>query len=382
MSNVERSGSVMRFRLLGVEINVHASWVLVALLIAWSLAAGAFPALYKGLPASDYWLMAVVAVIGLAVSIVLHELAHTLVGRAFGMSVDRITLFLFGGVAELHDEPKAPRAELLMALAGPALSVVLGFVFAFAAGALKAADAAPELAAAFGYLATLNWVLAGFNMVPAFPLDGGRVLRAIIWMATGKADRATRIAANTGMALAVVLMLAGVALALIGGVASGLWWVLIGLFLRTAAQTSLSDMEARRLLGGHPISEVMARRVETAPADMTLDSFVHFKLYASHHGMYPVVQSDRLLGVVEAADLLKTPRETWAQTTLGEICRPLESVAQARSDEDAFAVFERMRHEDAARLLVIDRGELVGLVTVQDVLQRLALAMKFEPAAR
>lgn len=380
MTDMAHSGSVLRFRLLGVEINVHASWVLIALLIAWSLASGAFPALYEGLPAGGYWLMALIAVVGLAVSIVLHELAHTLVGRAYGLSVDRITLFLFGGVAELHEEPKAPRAELLMALAGPALSVVLGFVFALAAGALQAAGSARELSGALAYLAMLNWVLAAFNMVPAFPLDGGRVMRAIIWMVTGKADRATRIAARIGMTLALALMLGGVALALFGGLASGLWWVLIGLFLRTAAQASLSDSQARRYLGGHAVGEVMARRVETAPADMTLDAFVNYRLYASHHGMYPVVRGDHLVGVVEPADILKTPREAWSHTSLGEVCRPLDAVPQARSDEDAFTVFERMRQGGAARLLVIDRGALVGLVTVHDLAQRLALAAKFEPA--
>ncbi|MFN3524361.1 MAG: site-2 protease family protein [Phenylobacterium sp.] len=380
MDQASDKGSVLRFRLLGVEINVHVSWVLVALLIAWSLASGAFPVLYEGLPRSGYWLMAIVAVIGLAVSIVLHELAHTLVGRAYGLSVDRITLFLFGGVAELHEEPKAPVAELLMAIAGPALSVVLGLAFGLAAGAIKAGGGAPELAGAFAYLGTLNLVLALFNMIPAFPMDGGRVLRAVIWMVTRQADRATRIAARIGMGFGVLLMVGGVALALAGGLASGLWWVLIGLFLRTAAKSSLSDMEARRRLGGHPVSEVMARRVETAPADMTIDSFVNFRLYASHHGMYPVVQADRLIGVVEPDDLLKTPRDQWAHTSLGEVCKPLETVAQARPEEDAFAVLERMRRGGGARMLVVDRGQLMGLVTLQDLVERLALAMKFEPA--
>lgn len=379
MASPTGNGSVTRFRLLGVEINIHVSWVLFALLIAWSLASGAFPALYEGLPTSGYWVMAVIAVIGLAVSIILHEMAHTLVGRAFGMSVDRITLFIFGGVAELHDEPKAPKAELLMALAGPAFSVVLSFVFALTAGALQAADVAPEFSGAFAYLATLNIVLAAFNMAPAFPLDGGRVLRAIIWMATRNADRATLIAARIGSGFALALMLAGVALALFAGLASGLWWVLIGLFLRSAAQSALSDLEARRLLGGHRVREVMARRVETAPADMSLDSFVNFRLYASHHGMYPVVEGDRLLGVVEPDDILKTPRETWGSTTLGQVCKPLDGVPSAGSEEDAFAVLDRMRHQNSARMLVVDRGVLVGMVTVQDLLQRMALAAKFEP---
>lgn len=370
-----------RFRVLGVEINIHLSWLAIALLIAWSLATGAFPSLYAGLPRSTYWVMAVIVVVGLAVSIVLHELAHTLVGRAFGMSIERITLFLFGGVAELRDEPKAPLAELLMALAGPAVSVVVSLAFSLSAEALSGPGGSKELAAALGYLATLNMVLAIFNMAPAYPMDGGRVLRAAIWMATGNPERATRIAARAGQAFSVLLMLAGVLIALQGQLVGGLWWVLIGLFLRMAATSTLKDITARRLLGGHSISEIMSRRIETAPGDMLIDGFITDRLYASHHGMYPVLAQDRLLGVVEPADILKTPRDRWADTTLADVCTPLDRVSSARPDEDAFAVLERMRSQRRTHILILDRRRLVGMVTLQDLLERLALAAAFEPPA-
>lgn len=164
------------FSLFGIQIRIHMSWVIMALFIAWSLASGALPVLFKGLPAGAYWTMAGIIVIGLAVSIVLHEFAHALVGRALGMSVNRITLFLFGGVAELREEPKQPGAELAMAIAGPAFSVTFSLVMATAAGAVERAGGPTEVVMAMSYLATLNLVLAAFNMAPAFPLDGGRVL--------------------------------------------------------------------------------------------------------------------------------------------------------------------------------------------------------------
>ena len=235
------------------------------------------------------------------------------------------------------------------------------------------------MAAAIGYLAMLNFVLAIFNMAPAYPMDGGRVLRAVIWMATGNPTRATRLAARIGQGFSIVLMLAGGLLALQGQFVGGLWWVLVGLFLRMAATSTLRDITARRLLSGHAISEIMARRVETAPGEMPLDGFVNDRLYASHHGMYPVVARDRLLGVVEPADILRTPRDRWADTTLADVCTPLDRVSSARPDEDAFLVLERMRSQARTHMLVLDRGSLVGMVTLQDLLDRLALAAAFEP---
>lgn len=228
--------------LFGVEIRINLSWLVAALLIGSSLASGAFPQLYAGLPPSDYLSMAVIAVLGLAVSIVLHELSHTLVGRALGMRIDRITLFFFGGVAELREEPHTALSELAMAIAGPAFSLVFGLVLAVVAGALQAAGAHAIWINALTYLAGLNLVLAVFNLAPAFPLDGGRVLRALIWLVTRRADTATRIALTISEGLALVLMGAGVVLAFRGEVAGGLWWVIMGWFLRSSGRAERASL--------------------------------------------------------------------------------------------------------------------------------------------
>lgn len=380
MADVETKGPTSGLRLFGIEIRVRISWLVIAVLIAWSLAAGSFPQIYRGLPASSYWTMAILVVLGLAVSIILHEMAHSLVGRTFGLSIDRITLFLFGGAAELREEPRTARAELLMALAGPALSLVLGLLLALAAGTLDRGDGSAEIVGALGYLATLNLVLAVFNMAPAFPMDGGRVLRALIWMGTGNLERATRTAARLGEGFAILLILTGLAMALLGMVGNGLWWVLMGLFLRTAARSSVIEAKARRVLKGYAANEVMETGVRALPGGMTVEDFVDRGLYAGQHGIYPITISGSVIGVVEPASILATPKGRWANTTLAEICAPMGQAVAAERDEDVIDLLDRMTRDRRSRLLVLDHGRPVGVVTLHALLERLELAEPFERA--
>jgi Zn-dependent protease len=365
------------FPILGVPIRIHPSWLIMALFIAWSLASGALPSLYGGLPAGAYWAMALLIVIGIAASIVLHELAHTLVGRAMGVPVRRITLFIFGGAAELSEEPKRPGAELAMAIAGPAFSLVFSLVLAAGAGAIQTSGGPREAAVALGYLATLNLVLAAFNMVPAFPLDGGRVLRAVLWMSLGDLDRATRIAARTGEVLAFVLVALGVFALFATGAAAGLWWILIGLFLYSAARGARRDQEARQVFGGHAIAEFMTPDVEAVPGRFTLDRFVDERLLGSRHGLYPVEQDGRWVGVVTPEDILRTPREAWSTTTLAQVCQPVADVQTAGLLEDAAGVMERMARHHVQRMPVVRGGDVVGVVTLQDLLRSLDLWRRF-----
>jgi len=367
------------FSLFGVRIRIHVSWVIMALFIAWSLASGSLPMLFKGLPAGAYWSMAAIIVVGLAASIVLHELAHTLVGRAMGVSVDRITLFLFGGVAELHEEPKRPGAELAMAIAGPAFSVVFSVALAAAASAVGRTGAPDEVVMALGYLATLNLVLAAFNMAPAFPLDGGRVLRALLWMSTRDLMKATRIAVRTGEVLALLLMALGVAVVFTAEPAGGLWWIMIGLFIHSAARGALREAEARQMFAGHAIAELMAPSIETVPAGYTLDRFVDERLMASRHGLYPIVDGEKWLGIVKPEDILRTPRETWNSKTMGEICTPAADTPAAGLLDDAAQVMDRMRQQNVERMPVVHRGSVVGVVTLQDLLGSLELWRRFRP---
>jgi len=367
--------------LFGIRVRVHVSWLIMAVFIAWSLASGSLPMLYAGLPAGAYWATAVLIVVGLGVSIVLHEFAHALVGRLMGAPVNRITLFLFGGVAELNEEPKRPLADLLMAAAGPAFSVVLGLALALAAGQARLAGTAPAVVMGLGYLATLNLVLAAFNLFPAFPLDGGRVLRALAWMATGDLGKATRLAARVGEALAVLLIALGIAALFTIDVTGGLWWVMVGLFLRGAARGTLTDQEARQTFAGHAIAELMAKSVETVPSDLTLARFVDDRLLASRHPLYPVVEGGRWIGVVRAEDVLRIPRDDWAATTVRQICTAAASTPSAGLLDDASEVMGRMQALEVERMPVVHRGVVVGIVTLRDLLGSLELWKRFRPAA-
>lgn len=377
MALAEDRGSVGRFRLFGIEVRINASWLVMALLIAWSLATGAFPQIYKGLSAVSYWFMALIVVVGLGLSILLHEVAHTLVGRAFGLKVGRITLFLFGGVADLREEPASAVAELAMAVAGPLFSVVASLVLAIAA-ALSHAAGAPQIAGALGYLATLNLVLALFNMTPAFPLDGGRVLRAAIWLFTGQPERATAIAARISEWISFAMIGLGVIGVLAGAGLGALWWVLIGFFLRYATRATQTDASSKRLLKGVPLGRLATREVQTVPAAASLEAFLEGRVYPSRHKVYPVMLDGACVGTIEPEAILRVPRDAWATTTVGDIATPLTEVGAVSAGSDAAEALARMRAENLSHLLLMEDGAVAGVVTLQDLLELLDLELKFE----
>lgn len=381
MADQQFMGWTSPFRVMGVQFRIHISWFVVAFLITTSLASDALPTIYAGLAKQAYWTMAAIIIVGLALSILLHEMAHSLVARSQGLMVDRITLFLFGGVAELHEEPRKPWVELTMALAGPMFSVVLSVVLAVAANLSETANAPEALIGALSYLAALNLALAVFNMLPAFPMDGGRVLRAAIWMITKSAERATRIAASIAEGFAILMIGGGLTLSVVGEGGGGLWWVLIGFFLLVAARGAKNDLETKSVFKGRPIDGMMVRRVETIPADMTLRDFVEERLLASHHGLYPVRAGENWVGVLEPAQVLQVPREAWATTRVGDICTPAKLAPVVSPTDDAASVLERMQRERAPRLLVVASGDVVGVVTLTDLQTRLLLERTFHPRA-
>ena len=366
------------FRLLGVDIKADASWLFLAVLVAWSLAEGAFPQYFEGLPTAVYWAMATVGVAGLFASIVLHELGHSLVARRCGIPIKHITLFLFGGVAEMEEEPPSAGCELAMAVAGPATSLFLAAALLAGRVALGALGAPGPLLAVVSYLALLNTVLAVFNMLPAFPLDGGRVLRAGLWSWRGDLRWATRIASSIGSGFGMLLIILAVMAFLRGNLLGGLWWFMIGLFMRGASQTSYRQVLVRRVLEGEPIRRFMQSDPVTVPRLASVMNLVRDYVYRYHYKMYPVVEGHRLVGCVTTRDVKEVPQDEWDQYTVGEImggCTPENSI---HPDADAMKALATMSRTGASRLLVVQDGGLVGIITLKDLLGFLSLKMDLE----
>jgi Zn-dependent protease/CBS domain-containing protein len=353
------------FSILGVNIKLDASWILLALLIAWSLASGTFPALHQGLTTSSYWGMAAATVAGVAVSIILHELGHTLVARSFGLPVKSITLFVFGGIAEMEHEPKAPMAELVMAAAGPLVSVALGTAFWALAGLLAASPA--EVHGVLHYLGVLNFTLAAFNMAPAFPLDGGRIFRALIWMVTGDALKATRIAARSGEVLAIMMMGLGALSALTGSLTGGLWWIILGWFIYALARAHRAEAESRQLLSGARVADLMTRNPVTAPADMSVNDFVETVLRSTPYDLIPIMAGDALIGAAGFKNIKDSTHETWTKLRLRDIATPMAELVTADQNEPIEAALDRMQKARASRIIVLDRNRLVGMLTLSDL---------------
>jgi Zn-dependent protease len=366
----------------GVAIRMHLSWLLIAALIAWSLATNALPTLHPGYGPWVYAGLSLAIVLGLGASIVVHELAHALVARSFGIRVRRITLFLLGGLAELVDEPARAAPELAMALAGPVFSVALAILLTVASGLAHLSGSPDVIAYAIAYLATLNFVVALFNLAPAFPLDGGRVLRALLWMMLKDQRRATAWSVRVSESLAALLLALGLATLFGAGVAEGLWWILIGLFVWSSARSELLELDARRTYAGHPVSDVMVRAPETVPAEMTLEEFARTRLLSARHSLYPVMRGDQWIGTLDPADVLRVPRRRWREATLAEVCTPAALAPRVRADDDAAALLDHMQRQNTLRLVVADRNRVVGLVTLQDLLQGVRLRRRFGlPAA-
>ncbi|MBI2820346.1 MAG: site-2 protease family protein, partial [Acidobacteria bacterium] len=259
------------FRLLGFDVKVHISWAIIVLLIAWSLAKSFFPSFYPDLSQATYWWMGAGGALGLFVSIIIHELAHSVVAKRYGIPIRGITLFIFGGVAEMEQEPGSAGAELRMAIAGPITSILLGVGFYLAGGAAKGLAWPVPLTGVLFYLAWINWILAVFNLVPAFPLDGGRVLRAYLWSRDGNLSKATHTAANIGAAFGAWMVVLAAFLVLQGNVIAGMWWFLIGLFLRSASRSSFQQVLIRRALEGEAIRRFMTPAPVVVPPSMSLE---------------------------------------------------------------------------------------------------------------
>lgn len=372
---------VRLFTLLGFEVRIDISWLIIAVLVSWSLASGVFPGRIGGLSAAAYWTMGVLGAIGLFASVIFHELSHSIVARRFGIPMKGITLFIFGGVAEMDDEPPSPDAELFMAIAGPAASIVAGFAF-LGVTALGGGLGWPEtVIGVLEYLGVINLVLAGFNLVPAFPLDGGRVLRALIWRRKKDVRAATRIASRVGSGFGMLLIFAGVFFILRGQFIGGLWWIFIGIFIRGASRSSLARMRMRFALGGEPVRRFMKPGPVVVGPDVTLADLVENYIYRYHFKMFPVVESGSLAGCVTTRDVKSIPREEWSSRSVGEVANACSGENTVEAETDAMTALRAMQRANTSRLMVTESGRLVGILALKDLLRYMSLKLDLEDGA-
>ena len=363
-------------RVAGIAIKMDASWLVVATLVTWTLAEGLFPREDPALTRPVAWMMAVAAAIALFGSIVLHELGHGLMARRVGLRIRSITLFIFGGLAEMEDEPPSAGAEFLVAIAGPAVSVAVAgasLLGALAFRLLSAAHAEDVLLYAFW----ANALLLAFNSIPAFPLDGGRILRSVLWGATGDLTLATRICSFLGQTFGYLLMGGGAVLAWwSGSLLAGVWTVVLGWFVRRAASLAWKQLLLRRVLEGERVEHFMRRDPISVSPSLSVAELVDGYVQRFHHTMFPVLQGERLIGCVTTTRLREIPKEEWCR-------RSVASLLEAPSPENTIspqtaAIHALQRMTSRGRLMVVEGDRLVGIVSMRDLIK--LLAMKVEVA--
>jgi Zn-dependent protease/predicted transcriptional regulator len=371
-------------RIAGITIGLHWSVLFLLFLVISNLGAATFPAWHPDWSPGLVWATAAAAAVLLLVSILVHELAHAVVGRLNGIPIGSITLFAFGGVTDIEREPPSARSEGVMALVGPLTSILIGVLatavsgaFAGWGGVISADPAAvarrmPPLITLLAWIGPVNLMLGVFNLVPAFPLDGGRVLRALLWKASGDLHQATRWASWSGRAIAVALMAVGVLMAFgarfpyFGTGVGGLWLTLIGWFLFTAAAASYRQLIVRDLLEDVPVTRLL-RRIEPVSAELDLDALVFARLLPGIDPAVPVERDGRLAGIITLADVRRIPREGWAAHRVGEVMTPAERLHVLDAHADLYTTLTTMARTGVAQLPVIDDGSFLGLVTRADI---------------
>jgi Zn-dependent protease/predicted transcriptional regulator len=352
-------------RVWGIPIRLHVSWLLIFGLVTWSLAGGFLPAEYPGWSPPAYWLVAAVTALCFFASILLHELGHSWVARRNGAAIQDITLFVFGGMARITREPTVPAVELRVAIAGPVTSLALGLLFAVVAWAGR--ELAP-LAAPAVWLARINVMVALFNLVPGFPLDGGRVLRALLWRQSGSYERATRTAAFTGQLIAAGMIAFGLVSTLGGNVLGGAWMMLIGWFLQSAAARTTEQANLRMFLRGVTVAQAMTRAYARVAGDVTLDALVRDEVLGAGQRCFLVTEDGRLRGLLTLHEVRAVPRDLWSRTRVADVMAPAEKLHTVADTDDLHDALQRMDDAGVAQLPVLSGDALAGLVGREEIL--------------
>ncbi len=366
-------------RIFNIPIGLDYSWFLIFILIIWSLAASYFPMEFKGWPIAEYWIVGALTAVLFFVSVLLHELGHSVIAIHYKVPVRSITLFLFGGIAQIASEPPNAAAEFWIAIAGPLVSFALAGIFAGVQ--ILSANVAPLLAMA-EYLAYINGALGLFNLIPGFPLDGGRVFRAIVWGITHNYKRATLIAATVGRGIAFLFILFGVWQIFTGSFFNGLWIAFIGWFLESAANSQLSLQHLHTLLEGHTVAQAMSQNYALIPADLSLQQLVDEHILGSGRRFFVVEKLGQPVGLLTISNLNKIPRPEWANTTVDQAMTSVEHFHLLRSDTGLAEALEDMNLDGIGQLPVVVGGQVQGILTQESVTNFLRNLQELKPARR
>jgi Zn-dependent protease/CBS domain-containing protein len=367
-------------RIAGIEVRIDSSWAVIALLITYSMYLRV-TLVYPDTPTGEAVALGILGAVLFFGSVLVHELAHALVSQARGIRVQDITLFLFGGATRARVESRGPTDEFLIAVVGPLTSGALAVLFGIIAGVGR--DVLPTpLAGTFGYLAWVNLLLAVFNLVPGFPLDGGRVLRSAIWRATGSFARATRIASMSGQAVGWLLVALGVVSLLAGNLAGGIWFAFIGWFLVQAARASYQELQLRHMLRGVEAEDVMARDLLRIPPELSLQDAVDDYFMRYDHGAFPVEEQGRTIGLLTLRGVRRVPKDQWSSQRARDLMVPLGDQVVVAPDDRMDDVLGKLQDSEAGRVLVVQDSEVVGIITSSDLARWLRRWRPLDTSAR
>ncbi|HEY5174920.1 MAG TPA: site-2 protease family protein [Terriglobales bacterium] len=357
-------------RIAGISIGLHYSWFIIAFLITLSLI-GRFSAVMPKWSSATVWSAAIVTGLLFFVALLLHELAHSLLAKSRGLRVRAITLFALGGVSQIESEAPDAKSEFWIAIVGPLASLVIGVVcllLARSTGWILNSEPRTPISAVLVWLGYINLMLAAFNLVPGYPLDGGRVLRALIWWNTHSIDRSTRIAARVGQVVAFLFIFLGLYQFFLGKNFGGLWLAFIGWFLLDASRSSYAQVEITEGIRDRRVSDIMDRDFSTVEAHLSLQDFVHRYLLASGRRCFVVVQNNNLAGLITTKEVSGVERDRWPQTSVQSVMRPLSQLRTVMPDAPAIRALEIMSREDINQLPVVSDGQLVGLFSRSSVM--------------
>lgn len=363
---------------MGIPVRIHYTLWLVFILIAWSLAYGYMPHQYPGLSPLTYWMIGIASAIVLFVSVLVHELSHSYIAKKNGLPIARITLFFFGGVSEMTEEPQDAGLEVRMAAAGPLMSFLIAGVLGGFWYLAKSAALPIAVTATVGYGALINAVLGAFNLLPAFPLDGGRVFRGSLWKHSKNLVGATRTATRVSEVFSLLMMFGGFVAIIFGDFVDGIWIVVLGWFIKSGAETSLRQTLLGETLTGVAVGDIMTRGVLTVPPEITVQQLVSDYFLVHPHGGYPVMKDGQLLGLVTLQSARAIPKEQRVTETVAQAMVPLERAPIVQSTVSALDALRRMARERVEMILVTEGNRLLGVVTRGDLMKSIQTRQELE----